>query len=426
MRRERLAILVASAITFAATPSCTQRELEPEGHVVVQLDTDAPLPSLATGSLAPIFDAVQLDVLRPDGTPACATCSREIAISREDIALGATITIVANDAALLRVRLFDSALGAVALEPGLVLETVIRLPPRPLEGEWRVPVTLLTDSLGVPQGTIAAPLEPPPRDAVRVRLDALAPEPPPSPTSVDEVCVPGGWFWRGDPRLPPEGELSANIPRLVHVSAFCVDAHEATVREVRARSINSDDLARWSGTDSASDPLAFCPYTAQAGSNEDRAVACIAWSAARAVCQARSADLPTEAQYEWLAKGLGRTSFVWGRDLPACGEAVFAQTAGAIPGDSTCASKPARAILPRTATELELTRDVLRIGERSIVGLAGNLSEWTREAFAPSDDPCAGPLVGVLRDPECIAQGVPARVVVRGGSFTSVSYTHLS
>lgn len=400
-------VLVAACSTPAETPA--------EGHLVVTVDTDAPLPSSA-GSTVGVFDSLHLEVLGPDGRPACDDCVRELALTREDVDRGASFVVRTTHPALLRARLFSSRLGVASLDDAVVIQRWVALPAAPEEGARELTVTLPFDRVGLLLDSLAEPSAP---DEPGTRL----PRPPAEPASAGgaegEVCVAGGWFWMGDPRLPPEGERSANVPRLVHVTSFCVDDHEVTVAELRAARVDTADVVKWSGHRSTSTLASFCAFTDAPGPNDERGVNCVPWATARAACEARGMDLPTEAQLEWLGTNFGRSRFVWGQEVPACDAALLARSVPPLQGDGSCARGARDSTLPATASEVSATRDVLRTPGGPVFGLASNLSEWTRESFEPATAACRMPGPGPARDPECPTSRSTTRVAVRGGNLTS-------
>lgn len=302
---------------------------------------------------------------------------------------------------------------------------MVSLPPAPTKGVLPITVGLAFDQVGVLQGSLA---EPSAADAPGARLPAQPVEPVTEATAPGEACVAGGWFWMGDPRLPPEGERTANVPRLVHVASFCVDDHEVTVRELRASGVDTAGVVKWSGNRLTSNLASFCAYTEQRGANEERAVNCVPWTTARQACIARGMDLPTEAQLEYLGTAFGRSPFVWGREVPACEDAILARSVPPLKGDESCARGARESTLPATAAEVAATRDVIHLSAlaslssppgATIVGLASNVSEWTREAFQPASASCRQPGVGMARDPECPPTGTTTRIALRGGNLTS-------
>jgi formylglycine-generating enzyme required for sulfatase activity len=415
VRDLRARAVVASLAVLPLVACGSPAESPAEGHLLIAIDTDAPLPSSSGGSVG-VFDSVHLEVLDPDGQPACGDCVREIGLSQEQLERGATFVVRSRASALLRARLFASRLGVAALDDAVVIERWVRLPASPAEGEERVTVTLPLEHVGLPLGSLTEPTSP---DEPEARLAPQPAEPATTTTSPGEVCVEGGWFWMGDPRLPFDGERSANVPRLSHVAPFCVDDHEITVGELRASQVDTAAVVKWSGHRATSDLASFCAFTNAPGPNDERAVNCVPWETARAACRVRGMDLPTEAQLEYLGTAFGRSTFVWGQEQPTCDEAFVGRAVAPIPGDGTCAPGARLAILPTTAVELGAMRDVLQAPGGAITGLASNVTEWTRESFEPRTAACRGAAGGPVRDPECPATTATKRIAVRGGNLVS-------
>ena len=422
MRSDLVVVATAIALASCAAPG----ELPAEGHLVIGIDTDAPLPSAAADN-ASIFDSVVFELVDREGRPACDDCTREVGLTREEVDRGATFVVHNRQPTILRARLFHSRLGVAARDPASVVEHWVRLPAPPAEGSRPILVTLPVSRVGLPLGSLASPTEP---AEPGERLAPLPPEVARASGAAGEVCVTGGFFWMGDPRLPPEasaplsptealGERSANVPRLVHITSFCVDQHEVTVGELRASGVDTKDVPAWSGTTDPSDLASFCSFTKARGPNDERAVNCVPWPTARAMCVARGMDLPSEAQLEYLGTSFGRSSFVWGHDPPACDEAFVGRAALPLSGDRSCKRGDKAPSLPATAATLSATRDTLATPGGSITGLASNVSEWTREEFAGPTAACKGPALGVALDPECAAKPGSTRIAVRGGNLAS-------
>jgi formylglycine-generating enzyme required for sulfatase activity len=151
------------------------------------------------------------------------------------------------------------------------------------------------------------------------------------------------------------------------VTSFCLDRKEATVAEygacVRSGACAPAPVtASWDGISDAQRATwsAWCN-----GARADRAdhpINCIAWSAADAYCRAKGKRLPTDAEWEWAARG-GPKGLVypWGYEAP---------------GARACWSQPAKR---------EGTCPVASFpggdGIGEIHDLAGNVWEWTSSAI---------------------------------------------
>lgn len=133
-----------------------------------------------------------------------------------------------------------------------------------------------------------------------------------------------------------------------------------------------------------------------------RPVTQVSWHAASAFCAARGGRLPTEAEWEYAARGSEGRRFPWGFTEPQCGGTTFARSLG-----MPCATEPKG---PREASLSGQDRT-----EDGIYDLAGNVSEWVSDVFVEQYQACAAPCL----DPasrELPASG-PVMRVVRGGNW---------
>lgn len=193
--------------------------------------------------------------------------------------------------------------------------------------------------------------------------------------------IPAGQFLMGD----PTGAEPLAVPlHGVRVSAFCLDLTEVTVAAYRACP---------SGSCAAPATNPSCNWGVPG--RDAHPINCVTWDQARAYCQWRGALLPTEAQWEFAARGADGRLYPWGGDAPT---SQLCWSGGAVqPG--TC---PARAF------DLGASVD-------GVFDLGGGVAEFTADWFAYYTgnsssyvmDP-VGPSSGTLR-------------VVRGGSWRSSS-----
>jgi len=113
---------------------------------------------------------------------------------------------------------------------------------------------------------------------------------------------------------------SGDSSRLVILSPFHVDETEVTVATFRK--FNGVAGEFWSGA-RVCDTTDYCTVTTVPGPNEGLPATCVDWTSARAVCMKQGKDLLSEAQFEYLASGLAGQPYVWGTDVPQCGDTVF-------------------------------------------------------------------------------------------------------
>jgi len=237
-----------------------------------------------------------------------------------------------------------------------------------------------------------------------------------SETGCGIVNLLGGTFALGD-----TGAFRASpVQRAITVSAFAMDASEVTVARFRrfweaGHPAPSPALpypgavVRWSGAVREPGVAGACNWGAPG--RDYHPVNCVDHPTAQAFCVWDGGRLPTEAEWEYAARytlaaglELGR-GYPWGEASPAasCDRAQWTRC----PGDDGGA-----------------TRRVGRFANTAgLFDLAGNVWEWTADAFAGySDTACWGGRAQT--DPHCPrgASGYPA---IRGGSWISDSVTLL-
>ncbi len=212
----------------------------------------------------------------------------------------------------------------------------------------------------------------------------------PSRCPAGMAWIPGGQTMMGT--REGRGDADQHPRHVVNITGFCLDRTEVTV---------SDYGRYWVATGrrpgAAPDQGLNCNW-----GRADRAahpVNCVDWTQARDYCAwtghaggARS--LPTEAQWEFAARGSEGGRYPWGSEGPGArpcwsGEAPRIGTCavGALGGD-------------RTAT--------------GVVDLAGNVSEWTSNFYAPS---YGAPDASVSVDPSGPEASPDGLRVFRGGSW---------
>lgn len=161
-------------------------------------------------------------------------------------------------------------------------------------------------------------------------------------------------------------------------------------------------LDLYPGMNGAHSPhLADGIFTPLSGMEEHPAVL-VSWELARSYCAAHGKRLPTEAEWEYAARGESNQTFPWGEHLPRCGAVSLGQSANYCAGTQ-------KLVLPVGVA----TQDVTPQG---IHDLGGNVSEWVADAFRPgyppcSPEPCVDPQVRARAD-----KGSTLRVI-RGGNW---------
>ncbi|CAN5202962.1 hypothetical protein BH09MYX1_BH09MYX1_37880 [soil metagenome] len=239
-------------------------------------------------------------------------------------------------------------------------------------------------------------------------------------TGPGTTCVPGGAFFIGSPQSLGWG-LSSVPQRVVGLSPFRVDSNEVTVGAWRAAvtgGLVSPDSTPWpyeAAFPSAPVPnFVGCTYSNAPMSREDFPINCVTFAAARTFCKSKGGDIPTEAQWEYLASAVGRpaeTPYPWGSgDYPDCKKSVHSRSYGSLPGLSAC---NASGFGPQpVTTAIASGNDVNPLG---VMNLAGSVGEWTLDTPASYDDPCW--LETGMKDTKCVVEGEPH--VVRGSYWNT-------
>jgi serine/threonine-protein kinase len=129
----------------------------------------------------------------------------------------------------------------------------------------------------------------------------------------------------------------------------------------------------------------------------------VTWLGAQLYCRDRGGRLPTEAEWEFAARGTARRPFPWGEQEPRCGEVVFGRTPG-----SGC--PPGKGPDEVGAAPADVTPDGVR-------DLGGNAAEWVADVYAAPYAPC---------EPNCRNPGVDgndqaAVRAIRGGDWAQTA-----
>lgn len=238
--------------------------------------------------------------------------------------------------------------------------------------------------------------------------------PDPAERGCGAIAVPGGTFAMG----ATDGAARATpVQRHVTVSDFAMNAHLVTVARFR-RFWNAGHPAptgaiaypggRLSEALVVSEPTAppqyggSCNWTTTAGGREFHPINCVNRATAQAFCVWDGGRLPTEAEWEYAARGravAGLTtprSFPWGDQLPSAAPCDRAQF-NACTGDDGANTR--------------------RVGSFPSSGglfdMAGQVWEWMADRFVPYTDPtCWGDVART--DPLC-ALTTASDFAVRGG-----------
>ena len=232
----------------------------------------------------------------------------------------------------------------------------------------------------------------------------VAPPPPPPPSRCPDgmAFIENAVFNMGAAAGQPR-EANETPAHRVTIAPYCIDRTEVTVH--RYQECAGSGQCTTSGTVNFRDiPAAQVPAWNQLCNRADRAdradhpMNCIDWSQANTYCLSRGGRLPTEAEWEFAARGAEPRTFPWGEAAPsldrvnACDADCVAlltrsnlsRPAASFPGsDSQGATAPAGTFTPGASPF-------------GVLDMAGNVMEWTGDWFglytaAPATDPTGAP-----------------------------------
>lgn len=197
------------------------------------------------------------------------------------------------------------------------------------------------------------------------------------------VFVPGGTFTMGTTaalaHMPDESP-----PHRVTLSPYCIDRTEVTTAA----------YARCSAPGCVAPEAEVGPWCAKTARHPQHPRNCITWEQASAYCAWRGARLPTEAQWEFAARGPRNLHYPWGNEPPTPRRARYR---GNIEAD----------VFPKTVPVGSYPSGRSPFG---LDDMAGNVSEWVADWEGPySTDP--------QTDPVGPSSGTYRRV--RGGGYES-------
>jgi formylglycine-generating enzyme required for sulfatase activity len=205
--------------------------------------------------------------------------------------------------------------------------------------------------------------------------------------------IPAGCYMRGT----LGGSKKETPVHRVCLSAFKINRYEVTVNEytkcVQARVCTKPTSYAYRRH------TRYCNYGASG--KGDHPVNCLNWKQANAYCKWKNQRLPTEAEWEYAARGKDGRLFPWGNSLPTCARAVVMDK-----GTGACKFSGTRRVgsKPKGASPF------------GVMDMAGNVAEWTadnysRTAYTICRSGCTDPIVPMW--------GLPRYAVIRGGSWTA-------
>jgi len=214
------------------------------------------------------------------------------------------------------------------------------------------------------------------------------------------VDIPGGTFVMGDPKGEPD-----EAPRRVSVAPFRIMRHEVTNRQfaafVHATGHRTDPqragagyvwTGRWRLVDGADWRHPYGPAAETAG--DDAAVVQVSQHDAAAYCAWAGMRLPSEAEWEFAARGTDGRRYPWG-DAPPAQSGVRRANFGTV---ACCAPDPSDGY----AKVGPVGRFPAGASPFGLLDMAGNVWEWTSNPYPPRPDQVSLRGGGWGNDPYCL------------------------
>jgi formylglycine-generating enzyme required for sulfatase activity len=225
------------------------------------------------------------------------------------------------------------------------------------------------------------------------------------------IAIPGGSFFMGS----DEGLAFEKPSHQVSIAPFCIDEFEVSVDKYKACS-DSGRCKRAGATNewpaiTDKERKVFDP-TCNIRDPDGRGkhpINCVDWEMADKYCHEQGGRLPTEAEWEFAARGPDGRKYPWGDDDPAaghmnaCGKECVAW--GAKNGIEEKAMYEVDDGFPTTAPVGSFPKGASRYGVQDVVG---NVWEWVADWYGPYAST-------EEHDPKGPAQGDER--VIRGGSW---------
>jgi formylglycine-generating enzyme required for sulfatase activity/tRNA A-37 threonylcarbamoyl transferase component Bud32 len=241
----------------------------------------------------------------------------------------------------------------------------------------------------------------------------------PTECPIGMALVPGGKFFMGSD--DPAFKLWQPAHQVL-LDTFCIDLHEVTAAEYKECSAQGEckrpeakpNWPKTAGTTDAEHEKKRVAYaelcTFAKPGFENHPINCVNWSMADRYCKFRQKRLPTEAEWEYAARGSDGRKFPWGDEegavqhMNAGGKefSAWEKAAGLKPTDRLYEQDDG---FPATAPVGSFPKGKTRYGADDFVG---NVWEWTADWFE------------IYKSDEVVnPKGAPAgdRKAMRGGGF---------
>jgi formylglycine-generating enzyme required for sulfatase activity/tRNA A-37 threonylcarbamoyl transferase component Bud32 len=318
--------------------------------------------------------------------------------SREEISSASTLAAPSGvPATLVTGQVGATSTAGVASPP---TQSPVEVPPRAKGGRTAIVAGVAVLALVGGAGAVWALKGNKPASAAASASAARPVPPPPSAAPQVAACptgmisIPGGEFFMGS--SDPRALDNEKPPHSVKLTPYCIDRTEVTVAAYKACSDGGRCIAAgrqnyFTGFDALA-PKVRTTLDALCNINEPSAKAshpinCVDWEQAANYCTRRGGRLPTEAEWEFAARGPDGRAYPWGNDPPS---ARFLNACG-----SECTAWGKKNHLENIATFAPMYADDDKFATTAPVGsfpdgksryglvdVVGNVWEWTGDFYA--------------------------------------------
>lgn len=276
-------------------------------------------------------------------------------------------------------------------------------PEKPAKGNGKaiagvVAVLALGAAGAVAWKVISRPEEPKPIAVAKPETSPKEPEVPP-----DMVRVDPGVFMMGS---ATGGKTEKPTHQVTITKAFYIDRTEVTVEAYQAcvkAGKCSPSGVHGPKTDEAEIKKLGPMCTAADPAKSRHPITCVDRGQAAAYCGFVGKRLPTEAEWEYAARGTDNREYPWGNEEPTCAQGAFSMA-----GKETCSGRP--------RGTAEVGSFIQNKSPFGALDMAGNSWEWVADGWDPN-----AYLRGWVKDPEVAATS--DKGVLRGGSWDFAAST---